>query len=186
MSTSRAIRIPRGPSADRGAPPLATAEGPPTSPVSLGFAQPNRAGTQRAVRLTLFYLVVLALLYLGFVLWDRSAPGGSSPGAEGGLIDFSAVALVLAGVGVFLSLAPAPRAVERLPTSLVVVDRWGRRVEWTPLDEVTFRTLRHHPAGLLSDAPVDSVQVSHRGGRTRTYLVEAGLLPESGGRGTGR
>ena len=134
----------------------------------------------------LFYIIVLALLYFAFVLYDRSAPGGTSSGAEGGLVDFSIVALVLAVVGAFLSLAPAPRAVERSSTSLIVVDRWGRRTEWTPLDEVRVRTVRRYPAGLLSDAPVESVEVSGPGRRPRSYLVEEGLIPESTARGTGR
>jgi hypothetical protein len=186
MITPRAIRIPRSPSDYPKTVRGRANERPSPLPVSPGPRHPNRAGTQRATRLTLLYLVVLALLYSGFVLYDRSAPGGTSPGAQGGLIDFSAVALVLAVVGALLSLAPAPRAVERSSTSLVVVSRWGRRTEWAPLDEVTVRRVRQYPAGLLSDAPVDSVEVSGRGRRTRSYLVEAGLLPETTSRATRR
>jgi hypothetical protein len=184
MTAPRAIRIPRGPT-DRPRTLRATAdERPAASPVSPGARRPNRAGTQRAVRLALLFLILLALLYVGFVLYDRTAPGGTSPGAQAELIDFSGVAAVLAAAGALLSLTPAPRAVERSSTSLVVVGRWGRRTEWAPLDEVTVRRVRQYPAGLLSDEPVDSVEVSSRGRRTRSYLVEAGLLPETpaGGR----
>jgi len=179
MITPRAIRIPRGPPPYPATPRRSADVPPPAPPVPSGLRSPNRAGTQRAVRLMLLYLVVLALLYLAFVLYDRSAPGGTSPGAQGGLIDFSVVALVLAAVGALLCLAPAPRAVERSSTSLIVVDRWGRRIEWTPLYEITVRTVRRYSVGLLSDAPVESVEVSGPGRRPRSYLVEAGLIPES-------
>jgi hypothetical protein len=130
------------------------------------------------MRTTLLFLVVLALLYGAFVLYDRSAPGGTSPGAQGELATFSGIALLIAVVGALLSLGPAPRAVEWTSGSLVVVGRWGRRTEWAPIDEVTVRSVRTYPAGFLSSAPVDSVEVSIRGRRLRSYLVESGLLPE--------
>jgi len=186
MVTPRAIRIPRGPSdhlRDTRRPVKARPASPPLLP---GLRRPNRAGTQRAVRLMLLYLVVLTLLYLGFVLYDRNAPGGMSPGAQGGLVAFSVVALVVAVVGALLSITPAPRAVEQSSTSLAVVGRWGRRTEWAPLDEVTVRKVRSYPAGLLSGEPVDSVEVSSPGRTTRSYLVEAGLLSETTGRVTVR
>jgi hypothetical protein len=183
MGTPRAVRIPRT-SADsarvvrRPRATRALLSSVPSAP-----PRPNRGGTQRAVRLTMLYLAVLALLYVGFVLYDRAAPGGTSPGAEGALFEFSGVALLLAVGGALLALAPAPRAVEWSSTSMVVVDRWGRRTEWSPIDEVTVRPVRKYPAGLLSDAPVESVEVSGAGRRPRNYLVESGLLPERTARG---
>jgi hypothetical protein len=138
------------------------------------------------VRLTTLYLSVLAILYVGFVLYDRTTPGGTRPGAETSLLEFTGFALFLAAVGVFLALAPAPRAVEWSPTSLVVVSRWGRRTEWTPINEVTVRPIRRYPAGFLSDAPVESVEVSSPGRRPRNYLVESGLLPETPARAAPR
>jgi hypothetical protein len=178
MITPRAIRLPRAPTEFPRTPRPRPNERAAAPPAATGLRRPNRAGTQRAVRLTLVYLIVLALLYLGFVLYDRTAPGGTSPGAQAGLIDFSGVAVVLAAVGALLVLSPAPRSVERSSTSLVVVGRWGRRTEWAPVDEVIVRTVRRYPAGLLSDEPVDSVEVSSRGRRARSYLIEAGLLSE--------
>lgn len=178
MGTPRAVRIPRT-DADtaRGVRPPWEATPTPPSAASAS-AQPNRGGTQRAVRLTGFYLAVLTALYVAFVLYDRSSPGGTSPGAEAGLLEFTGVAVLLAVLGAFLALGPAPRAIERSPTSIVVVGRWGRRTEWTPIDEVTVRPVRRYPAGLLSSAPVESVEVSGPGRRPRNYLVESGLLPE--------
>lgn len=127
----------------------------------------------------MLYLSFLAVLYVAFVLYDRTTSAGSSPGAEGELLEFTGVALLLAAVGAFLALAPAPRAVEWYSTSFVVVGRWGRRTEWSPIDEITVRPVRRYPAGLLSDAPVESVEVSGPGRRPRNYLVESGLIPES-------
>jgi hypothetical protein len=181
MGTPRVVRIPR-PSADSarvvrqpraaGAPLPSVGPSVPSEP-----PRANRSGTQRAVRLTLLYLAVLAILYVAFVLYDRTSPGGTSPGAETSLLEFSGVAALLAAGGAILALGPAPRAVEWSPTSFVVIGRWGQRTEWAPIDEVTVRPIRRYPAGLLSDAPVESVEVSGLGRRPRNYLVESGLLP---------
>jgi hypothetical protein len=178
MGAPRAVRIPRT-SADSARVVRPPRDAGPTRPtVSSAPPRRNRGGTQRAVRLTVLYLAVLAALYVAFVLYDRTTPGGSSPGAEGGLLEFTGVALLLGIGGALLALAPAPRAVEWSSTSFVVVGRWGRRTEWTPIDEITVRPLRRFPAGLLSDTPVESVEVSGPGRRPRNYLVESGLLPE--------
>jgi hypothetical protein len=138
------------------------------------------------VRLTVLYLAVLAVLYAAFVLYDRTSPGGTRPGEETSLLEFTGVALFLAAAGALLALAPAPKAVAWSPTSLVVVSRWGRRTEWKPIHEVTVRPLRRYPAGILSDAPVESVEVSCPGQRARNYLVESGLLPETRARAAPR
>lgn len=139
----------------------------------------NRAGTQRVVRVTLLYLFVLAVIYGGFVLYDQGAPGGTSPGTQTALVEFGVVALVMGLAGALLTLSPAPRAVEVSADRIVVVGRWGRTAEWTPLSQVTIRVVRRYPAGLLSEEGVDSVEVIAARRRVRSYLIETGLLPET-------
>jgi hypothetical protein len=41
---------------------------------------------------------------------------------------------------------------------------------------LSVRVVRRYPAGLLSSAAVESVEIAS-GGRRRTYLIEAGLVP---------
>jgi hypothetical protein len=181
MAEPRPVRIPRmSPDTARvvRAPRRAASALPVEPPVAATPPQPNRGGTQRAVRLTGLYLGVLAVLYVVFVLYDRTTPGGTSPGAETGLLEFSVVAILLGVVGGFLSLGSAPRSILWSSTSLIVVTRWGRHTEWTPVSEITIRSVRTHPAGFLSDTPVKAVEVSGPGHRPRSYLIESELLPE--------
>jgi hypothetical protein len=178
MSTPRAVRIPRATKES----PFATVRMPvPSTHPTTSLAErvrANRAGTQRAVRLTLLYLVVLAILYVAFVAYGRTVPGGTSSGMGYALTEFGLLALVLGVVGGALTLSPAPRAVERFPDGFVVVGRWGRRTAWTPLPKVSVRLVRRYPAGFLSKETVDLVEVSASGKRPRGYLVESGLLSE--------
>ena len=177
MSEPRAVRIPRsrpGASAPQDHPlPRVRAKGAPVTDL-----KPNRAGTQRVVRLTVVFLVVLTGLYAGFAIYARSSPGGASPGAQSALVEITILAMGLALAGTILTLNPAPRAVGALPDGFVVVGRWGRRTEWTPLDAVTIHRIRRYPAGFLSGDEVDSVEVFGGRRRRRSYLIEAGLLPE--------
>lgn len=177
MSEPRAVRIPRarGPAApppgrER---PQERVHGPDPTDLKL-----NRAGTQRVVRMTVVYLVVLAGLYAGFAGYARSSPGGTSAGAQAALIEITILAIVLALAGTILTLTPAPRAVGPLPDGFVVVGRWGGRTEYTPLRDVTVRRVRRYSAGLLSGEDVDSIEVFGTRQRRRSYLIEAGLLPE--------
>ena len=109
MTSPRPIRIPRSvpattpTSESTGAGAVDSARTPAT------VRHPNRGGTQRAVRLTGVYLGCLAALYLGFLLLDRTVPGGTSSPAGNGLFAFSALAGLLAVGGTLLSLHPAPR-----------------------------------------------------------------------------
>jgi hypothetical protein len=130
------------------------------------------------VRVTLLYVLVLLAVYLGFVLYDQGAPGGTSPGTQTALVEFGGVALVVGLAGALLTLSPAPRAVGVAADRIVVVGRWGRKAEWTPLSQVTIRVVRRYPAGLLSHQGVDSVEVIAARRRVRSYLIETGLLPE--------
>lgn len=178
MSAPRAVRIPRSPGE-----PNVPSGGPAVVPlervgVAEGVRRPNRAATQRAVRLTALYLLVLVALYLGFFLYARSAPGGTRPGTSAEFVVFTGVAAALGIVGAVLTLSPVPRAVIRGPDGFAIVSRWGRRSDWAPLSEITVLRIRRYPAGPLSGEPVDSVEISGPDHRRRSYLIEAGLLPD--------
>ena len=177
MSEPRAVRIPRSRGASATPPDDADRRVRATGPAVTGL-KPNRAGTQRVVRLTVVFLVVLAALYAGFAIYARSSPGGATPGAQTALVEITLLAIVLALAGTILTLNTAPRAIGALPDGFVVVGRWGRRTQWTPLHAVTVRRVRRYPAGFLSGEDVDSVEVFGTGQRRRSYLIEAGLLPE--------
>jgi hypothetical protein len=171
----RAVRIPRStaPHAVR----VAT-EAPPRPRSAAPGRRENVAGNQRAVRTTLVFLLALALLYLAFVVYGRSSPGGRTPGAEEALLLFAGFAAAIGVAGAVLALTPAPRAVEVSEDRLVVIGRWGRRTEWPPIPQVTRRVVRRYPGGFLSSGNVESVEVWASGRRPRTYLVEEGLFDE--------
>jgi hypothetical protein len=176
MTASRAVRIPRNSSAEPTPRPLEVERRALPAEGADIRRWPNSAGSQRAIRLTLIYLLALTLLYLTFVLYDRSVPGGTSSASENGFLLFSVFALVLGVGGAIFSLSPAPRAVELGPDTVVVLGRWGRRTEWTPRDRLSIRTVRRYPAGMLSREPVEYVELSLRGERVRSYLVSEGLF----------
>ncbi len=175
MSAPRAVRIPRA--AAPSSVPSATVRAEPVG-APQGERRANRAGTQRGVRLTAVYLLVLAAIYLSFLFYARSAPGGVGPGVTAGLLTFSGIAVLLGVAGAVLTLSPVPRAVVVRPDGFAIIGRWGRRTEWSPLADVTILRVRRYPAGLLSNETVDSVEVLGPDRRRRSYLVETGLLPE--------
>ncbi len=141
--------------------------------------RPNSAGSQRALRLTLLYLLALGALYLVFALYEETMPYGSGTGAGNGLLLFSGLAAVLAVVGPYVTLSPAPRRIEIRSSSVVVVGRWGGRTEWAPWSEVSQRIVRRYPAGFLSGEPVQSIEITISGRSPRTYLVGTDLFPRS-------
>jgi len=171
VSSPRAVRIPRS----RTAPRSASGSG------ALVDHRPNGAGTQRAFRFALLYLFVLLILDLVLVTLDLTSSEASSPGLQGDLHLFLAIAVLLAVGSVVFALSPAPRFVDLRPTEVVVVGRWGTRVTFPPVDRLDSRLLRHYPAGWLSSHPVDLVSVADAVGRRHTYQIESGLLaPMSG------
>jgi len=172
----RAIRIPRAGRAE-GSTAADPRKEPPPGEGPATVRRINTAGTQRAVRLTLFYLLFLALLYVGFVLLDRAAPGGASSGAATGVDVFSVLAAALAVGGSLLSLHPAPRYLETSDDATVVVGRWGMRHEYPPIGRIETRLLRRYSAGLLSRSPVISVELSGGPSPQATFLLEEGLIP---------
>lgn len=171
MSAPRPVRIPRAARAGAEAAPPPPRRGEPA-------ARPNRAATQRAVRLSGIYLLVLLALYLAFALVGRAAPGGSGSAGAEELLVFSVAAIVLGVAGVVLTLSPVPRSIVPWEDGFDVISRWGRRSEWRPLSEVTIHRVRRYPAGFLASAPVDSVELSRDGRRRKSYLIDAELLPD--------
>jgi hypothetical protein len=177
VSSPRPIRIPRPASRGTAAPGsiVQPGEAAPLGPVR--ERRVNRGGTQRAVRLTIVYLVCLAALYLAFAVLDRTVPGGTSSPAGNGFDTFSVLAVLLAVGGTVVSLHPAPRWVEVSPLSTVVVGRWGRRHTYPPPDRLETRAVRRYPAGLLSTVPVVSVELSGGPSPLATFLLEEGIVP---------
>ncbi len=181
MATPRAIRIPR-PSAG-GAPGTAGAAGGATAPAAAPARatrvdrRPNQAGVERAHRLALIFLGSLAVLYVGFLALDRSAPGGGSATATTGVLYFSAFAAALAAGGLWIALGPAPRAIEVHPDSVIVIEAWGKRREFPPMGEVRASLVRRYPRSFLSSRAVETLEVTDTTGHRRTYQFEEGLLP---------
>jgi hypothetical protein len=181
LATPRAVRIPRS------SPPSDTREGPPVGslPSEPAPGRPpagtehldNRAGRQRASRLSMIYLVALIVMYVGFVVLDRTSAGGSTTAVTTGLLVFTVVAAALAVGGVLVTLSPAPRRIEVSPAAVVVVEWTGRRRTFPPLEDLRVEVIRRHPAGFLSRDPVETVELTG-GRRRRTYQVTEGLLPE--------
>lgn len=175
MATTRPVRIPRSRPTDPAAP---SATGPVTSVRGAGAPERrvNTAGSQRVVRLTVLYLVVLGVLYVAFALYGRSAPGESSSAATNGLLFLSGVFALFAVVGVVLTLSPAPRWLEITPDHVMVEGRWGRRRELPPLSQLTVRVARRYSPGWLSSDPAAQVEVWGADTPVRSYLVSEDLF----------
>ncbi|MCI4364617.1 MAG: hypothetical protein L3K10_00920 [Thermoplasmata archaeon] len=166
MAAPRPVRIPRASPTPRAA----------MTAGDLVEHRPNEAGTQRAFRFAVFYVLALVVLDATLVLFDLSSPVGREPGSESGLGLFTAFALVLAVGSVLFALSPAPRHVDFRTDGVVVVGRWGHR-RWFPVaGDLNPKVVRHYPAGLLSSRPVDIVELVDRTGHRRNYQVDAGLF----------
>lgn len=180
MATPRAIRIPRA--AQRPTIPPGPAPAVVT-PIPGGPAidrRRNQAGTERAYRLTLIYVGTLVVLYAVFVALDRSAPGGTSAAVETGILYFSVIAAALGIGGAIVALSPAPRAIELYPDALVVIEWWGHRRRFPPLEGLHRSVIRRFPPSFLSSRAVEVTEIGTPAGGRRTYQLEAGLLPDPG------
>ena len=182
MATPRAIRIPR-----TGATTASVSEfpGPTVSVPAPAAERPvkpdlrrNQAASERARRLLVIYLGTLAALYVGFVLLDRSSPGGTSAAAETGMLYFSAIAALLAAGGIWVAVVPVPRAIEVYPDSVVIVESWGKRRRFPPVGEIRVTLVRRYPRTFLSSRAVEAVEIVDDDGHRRSYHLEEGLLPE--------
>jgi hypothetical protein len=138
--------------------------------------RPNLGGSQRAVRLAALYVVVLAVLYVGFLLYDRTPPGGTSPAAGNGVLLFTAMFVAFALAGALYTLHPAPRAVEVWADHVTVVGRWGRRRRLPRLGSLSVSVVRRYPAGWLTGRPIELIEVWGEDVPSRSYLVDPGLF----------
>ena len=177
MATPRAIRIPRS---RPGSPVVRVPSGRPKPTVTPSevarVRRPNVGGSQRAVRLAALFVGTLAALYAAFVLYDRTAPGGTAPAAGNGVLEFTIIFVVFAVAGALYALTPAPRAVEVERDRVTVVGRWGRRRSLPPLELLSVSVVRRYPAGILAAHPVELVEVSGEDVPRRSYLVDAKLF----------
>jgi hypothetical protein len=156
---------------------LPTSPHPRTVPVApVTSRRPNRGGTQRAVRLTIVYLVILGAMYVGFVADDQLVPGGTSSAAENGLLVFTGILALFAAAGMYFTLTPAPRSVELAEDRLTVVGRWGRRRRFPPIGRLSVRVVRRYPEGWLAHEAVELVEVWGDDAPVRSYLVSAELF----------
>jgi len=138
----------------------------------------NRAGTQRARRIAVAYIVAIALVFLALGLLARTAPAAGTSGAGQDLELAGGVALALAVLGALVSLTSAPVAVERTGGETIVHGLFGYRRRFREGPGFSVRVVRRFPAGLLSVEEVESVELASKGVR-RTYLLEVGLVPET-------
>lgn len=142
---------------------------------------PNRSATRRARRLAFLYIAGLAVLYLAFALLARASPGGHSTGTSDDLAWFGAIAFAFALGGAVLTLLSAPSAFELTDGATVVVSPFGTRRTFPTGPGLSVRVVRRFPPGLLSEEPVEVVELAWRGVR-RTYHVDAGVFAEAGAR----
>lgn len=175
MATPRAVRIPRS----RPSPAVRASVGPEEDEPRDEGARPRRpnvGGSQRATRLAALFVAVLAVLFVGFLLYARTVPGGTAPAASNGLLLFSGMFVGFAVVGVVYTLHPAPRAVEVEADHVTVVGRWGRRLRLPSLERLSVSVVRRYPAGWLASTPVELIELWGEGVPNRSYLVESDLF----------
>jgi len=121
-------------------------------------------------------VAALAVLYASFVLYDRTAPGGSSSAAGNGVLLFTFLFVAFALGGAIYTLTPAPRAVEVTPDRTTIVGRWGSRRTLPRLGLLSVSVVRRYPAGWLANTPVELIVLWGEGVPGRSYLVDAQLL----------
>ena len=164
---ARAVRIRRDNDAPSGGETPARTGNPSAGAVS-GPRVQNSAGSSRAFRMFLFFLVGLAVIYglfMGFAV--TSAAPGTNDAIEGVLTASVAVALV---VGWWVTLGQAPTAAYIDGHHLVVRDRIGRSRRF-PVDGLRVSLLRSNASGFLGPEPTEFVEVSVPRGPHHTYLV---------------
>ncbi len=177
MATPRAVRIPRARTDSAAVPSTVRGPAEPSSPSPLKTeVRTNVGGSQRAVRISALFVGTLALLYAAFILYDRTAPGGTASPEGNGVLLFSAIFIVFAVGGAVYSLTPAPRSVEVRPDGVTVLGRWGRRRRLPRLDLLSVGVVHRYPEGWLSDRPVELIELSGEDVRRRSYLVEPGVF----------
>ena len=176
MANPRAVRIPRSRTQP---PPAGVWRGPDdheAPEVQTRERRTNVGGSQRAIRLTLLYVAALAVLYASFVLYDRTAPGGSSSAAGNGVLLFTFLFVAFAVGGAIYTLTPSPRGVEVAPDRTTIVGRWGFRRTLPRLELLSVSVVRRYPTGWLASTPVELIVLWGEDVPGRSYLVDAQLF----------
>ncbi len=161
---ARAVRIRRGP--DGGG-----STGPPAFvPGSVVASRPlaNTAGGSRALRMFLFFLVGLAVIYAFFMGYAVTSLAAASDTTVEAILTGAVV--VALGVGWWVTLGQAPTLAYVEGAQLVVRERTGRNRRFRT-DQLRINLLRSNPSGFLSPEPTDFVELSVPHGSRRTYLV---------------
>lgn len=164
---ARAVRIPRA-----GEGPAATESSTEAvltpAPRSTEHRFTNAAGSSRAFRTFVFFLVALAVIYAVFLdLAVSSSTGGSNYSVEEVL---TAAVVISLGIGWFVTFGQTPSGAWVEGGQLVVHERTGRFRRF-PQDDVKFHVLRSNEVGIFGPEPTEYVEVfAPRAGR-RTYLV---------------
>jgi hypothetical protein len=128
----------------------------------------NTAGSSRALRTFLFFLVALAVIYAIFMSFAvQSAVSGANSTVEAILTASVAVAL---GIGWWVTLGQAPTTAYVQGDKLVVHERTGRARRF-PMDGLRVTMLRTNGRGFLGPEPTEFVELSVPGGPHHTYLV---------------
>ena len=125
------------------------------------------------------FVVAMIVLYAALAAYDRTSPGGTSPGASTGFLWFTLLAVAITVAGAVVALGVAPRAVELRPDATIVHGRFGRRRTFVRDESYGVRVVRHFLSGPVQTDAADSVEI-RSGGVRRTYLVEPDLVPTSG------
>jgi hypothetical protein len=165
---ARAVRIPRDGDGSSIAVEPSNRTASASAPAAAGRRFENSAGSSRAYRTFLFFLVALAVIYGVFIsLAVTRVANGTNVAVEVVLTASVAVALVI-GWAVTLGQAPSAAWVEN--RQLVVRERTGRSRRF-PTDTLRIHVLRTNPTGLFGGEPTEFVEVSVPRGSRRTYLV---------------
>ena len=138
-------------------------------------SRPNVAACRRAVRLAMLYAVGITAVYAALIVGAFAGPSAGSAGSTEALVVLGLVAVVLVAGGVVFALGAAPRRVELGTGATVIVGRFGRRYRFPGRDALRPVVLRRFPAGWLTPAPVESVEIAG-GSSRRSFLLDEGLL----------
>ncbi|MCI4353399.1 MAG: hypothetical protein L3K14_08500 [Thermoplasmata archaeon] len=139
----------------------------PSTPPS-GRRVSNSAGSSRAFRTFLLFVVALGAIYGVFLAYSAtSSVTGGSPSVAGILTGSVVVALV---VGWWVTLGQTPTVAWLERGELVVRERTGRLRRF-PRDDLRIHVLRTNGGGFLGPTPTEFVEVATIGGARRTYLV---------------
>jgi hypothetical protein len=165
---ARAVRIPREGDSPGSAPDGASGASSGAAPTSSGRRFPNTAGSARAYRTLLFFIVALAVIYGVFLdLAIVSVTSGTNYTVEAILT----IAVILAAiVGWFVTLGQTPSEAWLENGQLVVRERTGRTRRFAR-DGLRMHVVRSSPGGLLGPDPTEFVELSVASGRRHTYLV---------------